>query len=304
MIAVVLLLSLITLILYVIGSQLADLFKDWPAFQAQITKSLWSFRGWVSAHFGITRRKQLTVVNSAASKVTSPDAELVGSTLLSLSSIVLFLIFTFIYTFFFLLYRRLVLKFLESVFLEENKAKVHEIIEHIQMIVRKYIIGLLIEMTIVATAVSVTLSVLGVQYAILLGLIAGIFNLIPYFGIFSAMLISATVTLGTSTDSTVVIYVLITFVATHLIDSNIILPIVVGSKVRINALITVLGVVIGEMIWGISGMFLSIPVIAVLKIIFDRVESLKPWGIILGDEDKKQNKLATKLQVDDGEVAV
>jgi len=304
MVSVILLLSLITAVIYVIGSQIADLAKDWPAFQAQISHSLWNFRGWVSAHFGITRRKQLTVVNTAASKVTSPDASLVGTTLLSLSSILLFLIFTFIYTFFFLMYRRLILKFLESVFLEENKAKVHEIIEQVQMIIRQYITGLLIEMTIVATAVSVTLSILGVQYAILLGLITGIFNLIPYFGIFSAMLISATVTLGTSADGNMVIYVLITFLATHLIDSNIILPFVVGSKVRINALITVLGVVIGEMFWGISGMFLSIPVIAVLKIIFDRVESLKPWGIILGDEEKKQEKLAKKFKVKDKKIEV
>jgi len=77
----------------------------------------------------------------------------------------------------------------------------------------------------------------------------------------------------------------------------VLLPMVVGSKVRINALITVLGVIIGEMIWGIPGMFLSIPVIAVLKIIFDRIDSLKPWGIILGDEEKKQNKLAKKGKV-------
>lgn len=297
MIAVLLLLSLITLVIYVIGSQIADLVKDWPAFQAQISHSLWDFRGWVSEHFGITRRKQLNVVNSATSKVTSPDAAALGTTLLSLSSILLFLIFTFIYTFFFLMYRRLILQFLESVFLEENKAKVHEIIEHVQIIIRQYIIGLLIEMTIVATAVSVTLSIMGVQYAILLGLITGIFNLIPYFGIFTAMLIGATVTLGTATDGNTVIYVLVTFLVTHLIDSNVILPFVVGSKVRINALITVLGVVIGEMFWGISGMFLSIPVIAVLKIIFDRVESLQPWGIILGDEEKKQNRLASKLKI-------
>lgn len=302
MIAVIMLLSMITVVLYVIGSQIAELLKDWPAFQAQISHSLWNFRGWVSENIGITRRKQLNVVNSAASKVTSPDAALVGTTLLSLSSIVLFLIFTFIYTFFFLMYRRLILKFLESVFLAENKAKVHEVIEQVQVIIRQYIVGLLIEMTIVATAVSITLSIFGVQYAILLGLITGILNLIPYFGIFAAMVLSATVTLGTSADSTVVIYVLITFLVTHLVDSNIILPLVVGSKVRINALVTVLGVVIGEMFWGISGMFLSIPVIAVLKIIFDRVESLKPWGIILGDEEKKQNKLATKLKVDDEEI--
>lgn len=295
MIAVVLFLSVVGVIIYVIGSQIADLVSDWPAFQAQISRSMYNFRGWVSEHFHITRRKQLNVVNTATSKVTAPDAAAVGTTLLSLSSMVLFLVFTFIYTFFFLLYRKLIMKFLVSVFLEENKAKVHEIIEQVQMIIRKYITGLLIEMAIVAIAVSVTLSVLGVKYAILLGLITGIFNLIPYFGIFSSMVLSATVTLGTSQDSTVVIYVLIAFVITHLVDSNIVLPLVVGSKVRINALVTILGVVIGEMFWGISGMFLSIPVIAVLKIIFDRVESLHPWGIILGDEEKKQNKLARRL---------
>ena len=295
MIAVVLFLSVVGVIIYVIGSQIADLMSDWPAFQAQISRSMYNFRGWVSEHFHITRRKQLNVVNTATSKVTAPDAAAVGTTLLSLSSMVLFLVFTFIYTFFFLLYRKLIMKFLVSVFLEENKAKVHEIIEQVQMIIRKYITGLLIEMAIVAIAVSVTLSVLGVKYAILLGLITGIFNLIPYFGIFSSMVLSATVTLGTSQDSTVVIYVLIAFVITHLVDSNVILPLVVGSKVRINALVTILGVVIGEMFWGISGMFLSIPVIAVLKIIFDRVESLHPWGIILGDEEKKQNKLARRL---------
>ena len=297
MLSVLLLLSFIGGLIYVIGSQIADLAKDWPEFQAQISRSLWEFRGWVQDNFHITRGKQLHVVNSAASKVLSPDAAAVGATVLSLSSILLFLVFTFIYSFFFLLYRSLIMKFLESVFLEENKTMVHQIIEQVQFIIRKYIIGLLIEMAIVAAGVSVAFSIMGVKYAILLGLITGLFNVIPYIGIFTALVISSVVTLGTSPDSTRVIWVMITLVVTHLVDSNVLLPLVVGSKVRINALITVLGVVIGEMIWGIPGMFLSIPVIAVLKIIFDRVESLQSWGIILGDEDKKQNRLAAKLLV-------
>lgn len=122
MLSVLLLLTCMGAIIYVIGSQISDLLKDWPAFQAQITKSLYNFRGWVSENFHVTRRKQLNVVNSAAAKVTSPNAEVVGTTLLSLSSILLFLVFTFIYTFFFLLYRRLIMKFMESVFLEANKS--------------------------------------------------------------------------------------------------------------------------------------------------------------------------------------
>ncbi len=304
MTAVILLLCMISLLIYVIASQIAELAKDWPQFQAQISRSMWEFRGWVQDTFHVTRGKQLRVVNSATSKVMSADPAVVGATVLSLSSILLFLVFTFIYTFFFLLYRRLIMKFLESVFLDENKITVHEIVEQVQHIIRKYIIGLLIEMGIVAAGVSITFSLMGVEYAILLGLLTGLFNIIPYIGIFTALIVSAVVTLGTSPDSAKVIWVMVTLVITHLVDSNVLLPLVVGSKVRINALITVLGVVIGEMIWGIPGMFLSIPCIAVLKIIFDRVESLKPWGIILGDEEKKQNKLATRMMVKKKKVVI
>ncbi|MET3113573.1 putative PurR-regulated permease PerM [Pedobacter sp. CG_S7] len=103
------------------------------------------------------------------------------------------------------------------------------------------------------------------------------------------------VAFATATLISKVFLVVATLVITHLIDSNILLPVIVGSKVKINALITVLGVIIGEMIWGISGMFLSIPIIAILKIIFDRVEGFQSWGIILGDEEYKQNTLATRL---------
>jgi len=293
--AVILLLISISTLIYIIGAQIADLAKEWPQFQEQISKTMWDFRGWVQDTFHVTRGKQLRVVDSAKNQVLSSDTAVVGATVLSLSSILLFLIFTFIYTFFFLLYRRLIMKFLESVFLAENKATVHEVIEQVQHIIRKYIVGLLTEMGIIAAGVSITFSFMGVRYAILLGLITGLFNIIPYVGIFTALIVSAVVTLGTSPDSTKVIWVMVTLVITHLIDSNVLLPFIVGSKVKINALATVLGVVVGEMIWGIPGMFLSIPVIAVFKIIFDRVESLKPWGIILGDEEKKQNSLTKKL---------
>ena len=68
----------------------------------------------------------------------------------------------------------------------------------------------------------------------------------------------------------------------HAVDANLLLPTIVGSKVKLNALVTFLGIILGEMIWGLSGMFLSIPTLAILKIIFDRVESLKPWGFLLG----------------------
>ncbi|WP_428327988.1 AI-2E family transporter [Mucilaginibacter sp.] len=297
MLAVITLLACIGGLLYAIASQISSLVSDWPQFQDQLHKSQETLQDWIRSSFHITKHKQNTFVANTTNKVMASGTTVVGTTLLSLSSLLLFFVFTFIYIFFFLLYRRLIMRFLESVFLNENKKLVHDIIEQVQFIIRKYIIGLLIEMAIVATVVSLAFTFLGIKYAILLGLVTGLFNIIPYIGIFSALIVSSAVTFATAPNPTTVLYVVITLVITHLIDSNVLLPMVVGSKVRINALITVLGIIIGEMIWGIPGMFLSIPVIAVLKIIFDRIESLKSWGIILGYEEPKQNRLAKTLKV-------
>jgi putative permease len=301
--AVLTLLLLVSLIIYLVGTQMADLAEDWPQFKLQLNSSLSNIQHWIAIKFHVNSYKQLTFLKSEASKVLDSGTAVIGITIISLSSIILFLVFTFIYTLFLLTYRRLIMSFLISVFLEENASVVHDIIEKIQQILRKYIIGLLIEMCIVSIGVSITFWALGVKYGVLLGLITGLFNIIPYIGIFTAMLISILITFATAATAGKLVLVLTTLIITHLVDSNILLPGIVGSKVKINPLITVLGVVLGEMIWGVSGMFLSIPVIAVLKIIFDRIESLKPWGGLLGEEEKrlKIKTIEQEIQLDSAE---
>ncbi len=286
LLAVLLLLTIVSTIVYIVGVQMSDLANDWPQFKTQLETSISDIQHWIAAKFHINVNKQLTFVKSATSKVLDSGTAVLGVTIVSLSSFLLFLVFTFIYTLFLLVYRRLIMRFLISVFLEENSLIVHDIVERVQQILRKYIIGLFIEMCIVSVVVCIAFWAFGIKYAILLGLITGLFNIIPYIGIFTAMLISVLVTFATAAVMGKLLLVVGVLVVTHLVDSNVLLPVIVGSKVKINPLITVLGVVLGEMIWGISGMFLSIPVIAVLKIIFDRVHSLKPWGLLLGEPEK------------------
>jgi predicted PurR-regulated permease PerM len=153
-------------------------------------------------------------------------------------------------------------------------------------------------MGIVTAAFCLAFTIIGIRYPILLGLLTGIFNIIPYIGIFTALILTTLITIGTAASTTTVILVIGTIVLVHLIDSNVLLPLIVGSKVRINALITLLGVLAGEMLWGISGMFLAIPIIAISKIVFDRIETLKPWGMLLGDEkdEVQPGKLAEEVR--------
>ncbi|MDQ6901758.1 MAG: AI-2E family transporter [Bacteroidota bacterium] len=293
--SVLMMLLAITAILYLVGAQISNITHDLPILKQQVTASLHNFQQWVSTKFHVDVDKQMAYVNSAASKIETASPKAIGATVLSLSSVLLFLVFIIFDTFFLLFYRRLLLKFLVDIFKEKNAPIVYDIVEKVQSIIRKYIIGLLLEMATVAIVCIGVFLLLGIKYAILLGLITALFNIIPYIGIFTALLINVVITFATSAIATKVLLVVITVVSMHLIDSNILLPLIVGSKVKINAFITLLGVVVGEMIWGIPGMFLSIPVIAILKIIFDRVEKLNAWGNLLGDDKKEKSAFKFKI---------
>ena len=126
------------------------------------------------------------------------------------------------------------------------------------------------------------------DYPVLLGLLTGLLNLIPYVGIFISLLLSTLVTFA-SAGVAKILLVIFTLFGIHLLDANLLLPMIVGAKVRLNGLITIMGVIIGGSVWGITGAFLAIPVIAILKIVFDRIENLKPYGMLLGDgrDDKE-----------------
>ena len=207
-------------------------------FKAQLFESLHNFQQWISAKFHVDLAKQMAYLNSATSSIANNSTSMIGATVASLSSTVLFIVFILIDTFFLLFYRHLFLKFIIRAFKEKNSAIILDILEQVQFIIRKYILGLLLEMLIVASVCCIVFLILGIKYAILLGLITGLFNVIPYIGIFTALLLNILITFATAAASTKILLVLITVIAVHLIDSNVLLPVIVGSKVRINAFIT------------------------------------------------------------------
>jgi putative permease len=303
--SVLIMIAVISGIMYFLANQLSDLGQDWPLLKKQAINSFTDLQHWVSSTFRVNAHKQIDYLKHSATSAVATSATLVGATLLTLSSTLLFLAFMLLFTFFILNYRRILYSFLIAVFKEEHAERVSEIMGQIQYIIKRYILGLFLQMLIVTTLMVIVLSLLGVKYAVLLGLIAGIFNLVPYIGIFSALLISVLITFATA-GAAKVLLVIIAFVAVHALDGNILMPLVVGSKVKINALFAFIGIVIGEMIWGISGMFLCIPYLAMLKIIFDRVDELKPWGLLLGEhanpkKKRKVYRITKKIQIEEPE---
>lgn len=293
--AILLLIAFIGGILYVVGAQVSSLAGDLPTLKSQVSQSLDDLSQWIQQGLHINAHKQMVYLHSTTKKIMDSGGTVVGQTFGAVSSLMLFYVFIVVFTFLILFYRSVLYRFILWAFADEYSPVVNDVAENIQSILRQYILGLLLEMLVVACLACGAFWVIGIKYAVLLGLIVAIFNLIPYIGIFTALLLSCLITFATGNISQV-FYVAVSVIGIHIVDSNLLLPTIVGSKVKLNALISFLGIVSGEMIWGLSGMFLSIPMMAIFKIIFDRVESLKPWGYLMGSGQEEKKTVVKRMR--------
>jgi len=125
-----------------------------------------------------------------------------------------------------------------------------------------------VDAIVVGVLTSIAMSILGVKYAILLGFMIGLFNLIPYIGAIIAVIISAIITIFTGGIGQA-IWMLIIVTILQQIDANIINPKIVGNSLKINPILVILAVTVGGAYFGIIGMFLAVPIIAVLKVIIE-----------------------------------
>lgn len=277
-------------IIYFLSAQIAVFVEDLPAMKEKLQQHLTSLQKWIDDSFGVSRSQQQQAVESAKEQAKGSSSGGMGMLVTGLASGLMTMILLPIYTFLILFYRGLIHRFFLEVFPSKDRDRVEEVLVESNTIVRAYMVGLLIELLIVAVLNAIGFFIIGIQYAIFLAVLAAVLNLIPYIGMLIASVICMAVTLTTSDSSSDIIWTGVILVVVQFIDNNFIMPYIVGSKVRINALFSIIGVLIGGLIAGIAGMFLSIPVMAIMKAIFDRVDSLKPWGHLLGDPEKKKGK--------------
>jgi predicted PurR-regulated permease PerM len=280
------LIALILTILFVAGlmvfisSQIVKFSDNMAILGEKISMLFRQLQLWLRDNYSLSLEKQKQLLAEAGNNLKPLIGQTLGTVMGSLSVIVLLPIYIFLMLF----YKTLILNFLYEIFAEKNSGQVGVVLQQTKTAIQSYMIGLLLEAIIVAALNSIALLVLGVQYAILLGVIGAILNVLPYIGGIVAIALPLLIATVTKDGYTTQLGILGAYLLIQFIDNNILVPRIVSSKVKINALVSLVIVLLGGAVWGFAGMFLSIPFIAVLKIIFDRVPELKPWGKLLGYE--------------------
>lgn len=266
-----------------IYSQIHLLSDSWPIFVEKFTALIHRTIQWIPGYFNISAEGVNSWIAETKNELLDSSSSFIGETLLSVGNSLVVIIVIPVYVFLILLYKPLLLSFIHQLFGEKQQSKVTAIVSQTESVIQHYLKGLVIEAVLVAILNSVGLLILGIDYAILIGIFGALLNLIPYIGGLVAVAIPMMIALVTKDSPWFALYVMFIYYFVQIIDNNYIVPKIVASKVRINALVSILVVLAGGALWGISGMFLSIPLIAILKVVCDHIESLKPIGFLLGD---------------------
>lgn len=250
---------------------------------------------WVAAKVHYNMPQLSAAFKQQLNNMGNNAGKFIQGAMVSISSVFIFIGLVPIYVFLMLYYRHLLLRFVYLWFSEDEHDKVAEALNETQVMVKFYLIGLLIQIAYLTILLGGILLLLGIKHAILIGIIFAILNLIPYLGALIGNIIGVLLTLTTSQEMWQIWAVLGTIAFVQFLDNNILMPKIVGSKVKVNALASIVGIIAGGALAGISGMFLSLPVMALLKIIFDKTDNLKQWGVLLGEERPKLNPSSNRM---------
>jgi len=279
-IAVLLALLAVFTLLYFVIAQGNNFMSSFPQMQEKLALKSADFVDWIS---------KLTDVHPSKIDAWLEDTQqeqidnfAIGKNITKFGQMMVTAVLLPVYMVMLLYYKPLLLEFIHRLFRFENQGAVEEVLATTKKIIQSYLVGLFIEMIIVAILNTAGLLLIGIQYAILLGIIGALLNIIPYLGAIIAATLFMLIALLTKAPI-YMLYVLVMYFLIQFVDNNFLLPKVVAARVKINAFVSIVVVLIGAAIWGIPGMFLAIPLTAIVKVIFDHVEPLKPWGFLLGD---------------------
>ncbi|MFG4002479.1 AI-2E family transporter [Flavobacterium aquidurense] len=275
-------------ILVFISYQVSDIANDFETIKKNANSFITDIHKFVNDKFHVSIGEQKKYLDTVTKDSVQNGKATIGSAIVSISDLLLDCTIIPIYTFLFLLYKDHFVLFLAKLVNKEDHSALKDILSQIKVSINNYILSLIFEMIVVSILTGLGLWIIGVKYFILLGLITGILNMIPYIGILIAGIITVMASLTGTPETSIILGILIVNIIVQFIDNNIIVPLIINSKVEINAFVSIMGIIIGGAAAGISGMFLAIPLLAILKIIFDRIESLEPWGYLMGNHMPKK----------------
>ena len=276
----------IALMFFVITMQIAGFVDDFEKITAKADEIWVHLQEWVQKKLDISPEKQDDMIKNQVEAAKKSSGAGAGKIVAGITGLLGGIAIVLVLTFLLLFHKEKYQQFFLKLFATPNKPNVRQTLEEITHVSQQYLTGRMMSMFFIFVLYAIALLIIGIKGALLLAGITALLTIIPYVGSVLGGLIPFMTAAVTEPSIQPAIWVLAAIVIIQAIDNYVIEPNVIGSEVGLSAISTIVAILIGGFLWGVAGMVLFIPLISILKIIFDHVETLKPYGFLLGDEGK------------------
>lgn len=259
--------------------------EELPMMKEKLNERFASLQSIVTEQFGISKQDQLSWLENQIVSIMSSSGQFAADVFSATGNFIAAATLIPIYAFFFIYYRKKFKNFIQMVTPVSKHEKAIAIMETTSEVSYKYLMGLSIDIAILSVLNSIGFLLLGINHAIFLGIVAGLLNVIPYVGVMIGGIIPVMIALITKDSIWFAVGAFGVCLVVQFLDNNFITPKVIGSAVSVNPLASTVALLVGALIWGLMGMMLSIPLIGVMKVVFDRIDSLKPIGYLIGEQE-------------------
>lgn len=276
-------------ILTLLSTQIAGLTEDLPKLKENVSNYTNQLRQYISNTMGVSHEQQKQMLEQQKSSGGGQAGKMISGILNAISGLLVDTILVLVYIFLLLNFRNHLKNFILKLVPDEYKDKATSIISKSSQVSTKYLSGLGMMIVMLWIMYGIGFSIVGVKNAIFFAILCGLLEIIPFVGNVTGTSITIIMALSQGGGSGIILGILITYGLVQFIQTYILEPLVVGSEVNINPLFTIVVIVVGEMVWGVPGMILAIPILGIIKVICDNVEPLKPYGFLIGSEKKKND---------------
>lgn len=290
----IIVLGLLTGLIYLLSRQIFGFAQDLPNVADRLNEKMDDLEWFMFKNFNIQIGSSTSLVQNSIQKFMDSGIVFVTGTISTFLEIFNFLGLLPIYVFLILMYRTAFKDFCMFVTPIDKHKVVKRVLVQIQKVVQNYVAGLFTVMLIVAILNTTALFIIGVDYAIFFGCFAAMLMVIPYLGMFTGALLAALYSLLTKDSPVTCLAIIGSMLFIQFVEGNFITPKITGNKVSINPLAAVLALVAGGFMWGMAGLIISLPVVAMLKVILDNIYSMKHLGFLLGTEIYKGDIQVTR----------
>ncbi len=281
-----LLISLVFGVLWLVFSQVSGIVNDFELLKDSFLIKSSELSQFINEKFGITIESQMSLFNNQKNIFSLMIPSMAGSFLGVLFKFFLVLV----YMFSFLFYRQHLKTFIMKLSNNERTKETETTIHKVSKVSQQYLLGLAKMIFLLWILYGIGFSIIGVKNALFFAILCGILEIVPFIGNLTGTIITILVAAVQGLTMPYLIAIAGTYGLIQFIQGWFLEPLILGPQVKLNPLFTIIALLLGEIIWGISGIFLAIPIMAMLKIIFDSVESLQPFGFLIGETNTKTLK--------------